>query len=73
MGQICIDKKYRKMGIFRKLYKKMLVCIKTKYNCIITEVDALNSRSLNAHFAVGFIELKSYNSSGRNWHLLALK
>ena len=73
MGQVCIDKKYRKMGIFQKLYNKMLVSIKTKYNCIITEVDALNSRSLNAHFAVGFIELKTCNSNGRNWHLLALK
>jgi len=73
MGQVCIQKEYRKMGVFQNLYKKMQVVIKTNYNCIITEVDALNKRSLNAHFAVGFIELKTYNSNGRKWHLLALK
>ncbi len=73
MGQVCIQKEFRKMGIFQNLYKKMQVVNKTNYNCIITEVDALNKRSLNAHFAVGFIELKTYNSYGRKWHLLALK
>jgi len=73
MGQVCIQKEYRKMGIFQNLYKKMLVVNKTNYNCIITEVDTLNKRSLNAHFAVGFIELKTYNSNGRKWHILALK
>lgn len=73
MGQVCIDKEYRKLGVFQKLYKKMQDVIKTNYNCIITEVDALNKRSLNAHFAVGFIELKTYNSYGKKWHLLVLK
>jgi hypothetical protein len=73
MGQVCIHKEYRKMGVFPNLYKKMQDVIRTNYNCIITEVDALNKRSLNAHFAVGFIELKTYNSNGRQWHLLALK
>ncbi len=63
MGQVCIHKEYRKMGVFQNLYKKMQDVIRTNYNCIITEVDALNKRSLNAHFAVGFIELKTYNSS----------
>jgi predicted GNAT family N-acyltransferase len=73
MGQVCIHKEYRKMGIFQNLYKKMRVVIRTNYDCIITEVDALNKRSLKAHFAVGFIELKTYNSNGRRWHLLVLK
>ncbi|MGB5460978.1 MAG: GNAT family N-acetyltransferase [Eudoraea sp.] len=73
MGQVCIQKEYRKKGVFQKLYKKMQDVLKTNYNCIITEVDALNKRSLNAHFAVGFIELKTYNYNGRKWCLLALK
>jgi len=73
MGQVCIDKAYRKMGIFKKLYEKMKEGIGANFNCIITEVDALNTRSLNAHFSVGFKELKTYNSNGRKWHLIALK
>lgn len=73
MGQICIDKTYRKMGLFQKLYKNMQDAIKPDFNCIITEVDALNKRSLNAHLAIGFVELKTYASDGRKWHLIALK
>lgn len=73
MGQVCIDKAYRKMGIFQKLYEKMKEGIGTDFNCIITEVDALNTRSLNAHLSVGFKELKTYYSHGRKWHLIALK
>jgi predicted GNAT family N-acyltransferase len=73
MGQVCIDKAYRKMGLFQKLYKNMQDTIKPDFNCIITEVDALNKRSLNAHLAIGFMELKTYTSDGRKWHLIALK
>lgn len=73
MGQVCIHKAYRKMGIFQSLYKKMQDVIKPDFNCIITEVDTLNKRSLNAHLAIGFVELKTYNSNGRKWHLIALK
>jgi len=73
MGQVCIGKAYRKMGLFQKLYKKMQDVIKPDFNCIITEVDALNKRSLNAHLAIGFVELKAYTSNGRKWHLIALK
>jgi GNAT superfamily N-acetyltransferase len=73
MGQVCIHKEYRKKGIFKDLYHKMHDVVKTKYKYIITEVDALNKRSLGAHFAAGFIELKTYYSGGHKWHLIALK
>ena len=73
MGQVCIDKAYRKIGLFHKLYKKMQDITKPDFNCIITEVDASNKRSLNAHLAIGFVELRIYSSNGRKWHLIALK
>ena len=73
MGQVCIDKAYRKMGVFHKLYRKMQEVVKPDFNYIITEVDASNKRSLNAHLAIGFVELKTYSSNGRIWHLIALK
>ncbi len=72
MGQICIDKDYRKMGIFRKLYETMSTTVYPTYSLIITEVDALNTRSLNAHYAIGFKELKSYSSGGQDWKLIGL-
>ncbi len=73
MGQICIEKSYRKMGIFRKLYDTMAQAVQPDYTSIITEVDALNIRSLNAHYAVGFRDLKKYNSGGQDWVLIVLK
>lgn len=73
MGQVCVAKAYRGKGVFRKLYKTMLSEIQPAFNCIITEVDSANTRSLYAHYAVGFKELKKYNSGGRDWHLIILK
>lgn len=72
MGQICIAKDYRGKGIFRKLYASMQNAVKNHFDCIITEVDATNTRSLNAHYAIGFKDLKVYKSGGREWHIVVL-
>ncbi|MGB5236558.1 MAG: N-acetyltransferase [Flavobacteriaceae bacterium] len=70
MGQICIDKPYRKKGVFRGLYDSMRSELKADYDMIITEVDHQNSRSLDAHYAIGFTDLLVYKSDGRVWHLV---
>ncbi len=67
MGQICIDKNYRGKGIFRGLYTKMRDTFKSKYDCIITEIDILNIRSINAHKAIGFKELVRYDFNNQTW------
>lgn len=71
MGQICIDKEFRKQGIFRGMYGFMKQEMASKYNMIITEVDKKNTRSLNAHYALGFKLLHSYNSNQQDWALIA--
>ncbi|GGW46841.1 GNAT family N-acetyltransferase [Arenibacter certesii] len=73
MGQICIDKSYRKKGIFRELYKTMKQTLPPQYKRIITEVDTSNPRSLNAHYAVGFTDLKTYVSGKHEWKLIELQ
>ena len=72
MGQICIDKAFRKQGIFRKLYETMQTSIRPEFGTIITEVDTKNTRSLQAHYAVGFIDIKTYRSGGQDWKLIRL-
>ena len=72
MGQICIDKDYRRKGIFRGLYEFMRSELGTDYDMIITEVDDENRRSLDAHYAVGFREMTVYPSGGRTWHMVGL-
>jgi len=73
MGQICIDKNHRKKGIFRGLYNFMKLELKNQFDCIITEVDAKNIRSSNAHKAIGFELLKTYTASNKIWELIILK
>lgn len=70
MGQICIDKNYRKKGIFRGLYNFMKQELSTQYSLIITEVDVVNTRSLEAHYAIGFKPLHIYNSNNQEWALI---
>ncbi|TYP99926.1 acetyltransferase (GNAT) family protein [Tenacibaculum adriaticum] len=73
MGQICIDKDYRGKGIFRGLYDKMKKEVFKNFDAIITEVDALNTRSSNAHKAIGFKELVKYESGGQLWELIIIE
>ncbi len=73
MGQICIAKEYRGRGIFRGLYQNMQRFIKGSYETIITEVDIRNTRSMNAHKAIGFKELVRHESNGKVWSLIVLK
>jgi len=73
MGQICIQKNYRKQGVFRKLYETMKTALYADYPTIITEVDVKNQRSLRAHYAIGFQNLKTYRSAGQDWQLILLQ
>ena len=70
MGQVCIDKNFRKLGIFRGMYEFMRAELKTTFEAIITEVDVENVRSSNAHKAIGFELLKMYKSNTHNWELI---
>jgi len=72
MGQVCVDRAYRKKGVFRGLYSHMQSFLQDEYDLIITEVDATNTRSLGAHTAVGFSGLCSYTSGGHNWEVIQL-
>ena len=73
MGQICIAKDFRKRGVFRKLYETMLAKLTPKFTSIITEVDAANTRSVQAHLAIGFKSLSTYKADGRDWELIYLE
>jgi len=72
MGQICVDKEFRCQGIFRGLYTSMIHAVSENFNYIITEVDAINLRSLHAHYAVGFTLLKTYTADAKEWKLISL-
>jgi len=72
MGQICVAKSHRGQGIFRKLYQTMKAKLPEGLDAIVTEVDGKNKRSLAAHTAVGFRELKRYYSNDKEWVITIL-
>jgi len=73
MGQICVAKSHRGQGIFRKLYQTMQEKLPEGFDTIITEVDGKNKRSLAAHTAIGFQELKRYYALDKEWVIIILQ
>nr|WP_314895922.1 GNAT family N-acetyltransferase [uncultured Flavobacterium sp.] len=70
MGQICVDKNYRKQGIFRGLYHFYREELQHEFDYLITEVAAINLRSLQAHEAVGFKIIDTYEEDGIVWNIM---
>jgi len=73
MGQVCIDKSYRKRGIFRSLYNHLFDHTRSAFDHCFTEIDAKNERSLGAHYAVGFKDALVYPADGHTWHLVHIE
>lgn len=60
VGQVCVDKTFRGMGIFEQCYSAYKEYYKDKYDFAITEIATKNTRSLRAHKRIGFKEMNSY-------------
>lgn len=70
MGQVCIDKNYRSLGIFDKMYQHLKICYQDKYQMLITEVATRNTRSMKAHQRVGFHIVHQYIDDTDSWALV---
>ncbi|MBP6181965.1 GNAT family N-acetyltransferase [Flavobacterium sp.] len=70
MGQICVDKKYRKQGIFRGLYHFYREELQHEFDYLITEVATINLRSMQAHEAIGFKIIDTYEEDGIVWNII---
>ena len=73
MGQICIHEDYRSKGLFRGLYREFVELTKDKFDYVITEINANNTRSLRAHNRVGFQTILEFTSEDKErWHIVML-
>lgn len=70
MGQICIDKPFRRKGVFKGLYVYYQTELSGIYDCLFTEVATSNTRSLSAHIAVGFKILDTQTTDGTSWEMV---
>ncbi len=71
MGQVCVSKDYRGLGIFDKMYAHLKETYKDRYEMLITEVATRNTRSMRAHQRVGLQPVHEYTSKeGENWAVM---
>ena len=70
MGQICIDKPFRRKGVFKGLYDYYRSQFMGKYDCLVTEVASENQRSLGAHISVGFKTIYTRSEHDKDWEVL---
>jgi L-amino acid N-acyltransferase YncA len=70
MGQICIDKDYRRTGVFNLLYQKHKEIYQNRFDFVITEVSTRNQRSYKAHERVGFKTIDVYQDELDEWAVI---
>ena len=54
VGQLCVDKKYRAMGIVQDLYSYYKQQYSSSYRYLVTDIARANPRSLKAHLKSSF-------------------
>jgi GNAT superfamily N-acetyltransferase len=72
MGQVCVAYDFRGQGVFDAMYHHLREVYSDRFDMVITEVAARNTRSLRAHQRVGFEDLLVYTdpNTGEVWHLV---
>ncbi len=64
MGQVCVAKDCRGMGVFDQLYQGLKKFQSEKFEVVATDISSLNPRSLRAHERVGFETLQEFEEEG---------
>jgi ribosomal protein S18 acetylase RimI-like enzyme len=74
VGQICVAKGFRRMGLLQDMYRVMQKQLKSDYDLLLTEVDAVNIPSIKAHLKAGFKEITRHKEqNGRSWVIVGLE
>lgn len=71
IGQICVGEGWRGQGLFDALYQAHKALFSGSHDCLITEINAANTRSHAAHARVGFQIIHSYVDEGAQWDVVA--
>lgn len=65
VGQVCIDKNYRGIGVLDNCYAAYKFHLEETYDFAITKISCRNLRSIKAHQKIGFTEIYKYRSQDR--------
>jgi len=67
MGQVCVAKQYRGLGLFDDLYWHHRRIFQSKFDLVITEIATRNHRSIGAHKRVGFKAIHTHRDELDEW------
>ncbi len=70
VGQLCVDKQYRGIGLVQKLYGHFKTTLSASYEYCITDVAQANQRSLKAHQKTGFQVIDTLTYEGISWDIV---
>ncbi len=71
VGQVCVDKDYRGQGVLDNCYTVYKEAFGQKYDFAITEIAMKNSRSLNSHKRIGFVNSCTYTAPDKvEWQVV---
>lgn len=71
MGQVCVAKDYRGMGLFEVLYNYHRKIYSSRFDLFVTEISTNNRRSLRAHEKVGFVVIHTHYDVLDEWAVVA--
>lgn len=70
VGQLCVAKAYRGLGLVQKLYGHFRDCYADRYEYLVTDVAQANTRSLKAHMKSGFQVIDTLTYGGIKWDIV---
>lgn len=70
VGQLCVGKGYRGMGLVSKMYNHFRDELSDQYTYLITDVHDQNPRSVKAHLKSGFEIIDTLSYGGSNWFIV---
>ena len=70
VGQLCVAKPYRGLGLVQKLYGHFRDCYADQFEYLITDVAQANTRSLKAHLKTGFQIIDTLTYGGIGWDIV---
>jgi GNAT superfamily N-acetyltransferase len=70
VGQLCVGKGYRAMGLARAMYECYRDALRDTYDSCLTDVVQSNIRSLRAHEKTGFVVVGTLEYGGVGWDVV---
>lgn len=70
VGQLCVGKGFRGIGLVDKMYQYFKDCYADQYEYLITDIAKANPRSLKAHHRKGFQIIDELSYDGIGWDIV---